>query len=947
MTKPLTSLQQAYLLGREFYSPLGGVAMQKFREYRGRMDPNLLWTRIGQMVDRHPALRTQIDAVALTQVVTHEAKLNVNELDLRSLPRDEALARIEKMRKTYTHQLLNLDRSPWHVQIFLLPDSDTEDTLVVFTLFDALILDGQSITSLLAELFSKDMAQLEDAEENASVIQQPASSNREEDEAYWTEKLKEISGPPALPWKVAPETIKSSTYARQSLHVPKERWRQLRKVGAREQLFGHSTLAAVILETLTRRTAEGTLCIAVPVATPSEDGQLDNTSSFVALNYDNRQGAFLDRARRLQADTLEGLAHKDFSGVDLNRMLMTKNPGRLALPVVLTNGLSWTRPEADSPMRLVGGLTQTPQVALDVRLALDANGNLEINIDYAEKALHADFIEDLLGSISRAIMTLCQHDAFELTADDFITVEHYKAQEKDGVFTCSNFLSRIADHLFDQAPQKDALICGGRHISYAELGQSVARVISNLQARDLGKGNVVAVCLPRGPEHVMTVLACALLGITWVPIDAGAPAERKKYLLENCNPDLIVGFVAATEVEVVAPHRLFLSTQANGAEIVPQNLADLSQSDDPGYYLYTSGTTGKPKCVMVSNRATSNVIFQTQKAWDIRQEDVLMSVTPLHHDMSVFDVFGSLSAGATLVIPATGDEKNAIRWNRLVKQHGVSVWCSVPAILEMLLECRQGDELQSLRLIAQGGDYIKPETIETLRALLPDTQLYSLGGPTETTIWSIWHEIMPDDISIIPYGQPLAGNRYYSLNDLGEHVPPYVVGRIHTAGVNLAIGYLKDGQIDQTDFIEISDAQGCPTRVFRTGDLGYFRKDGTLIFASRVNGYVKVRGVRVSLTDIENELGKHDDIKQLMVVDYKEPQSGEMAIATLCVPHAGKRLEASELRDFARGLLPETHIPSRFLCVDQLPLSANGKVDRRQARAMLEGAGDMHQLQAS
>jgi acyl-coenzyme A synthetase/AMP-(fatty) acid ligase len=339
--------------------------------------------------------------------------------------------------------------------------------------------------------------------------------------------------------------------------------------------------------------------------------------------------------------------------------------------------------------------------------------------------------------------------------------------------------------------------------------------------------------------------------------------------------------------------------------------------------------------VVVSNRATANVIARTLEAWKVTQRDVFISVTPLHHDMAVFDVFGCLTAGATLVMPTQAEERDAIRWNQLVEQHRVSLWCSVPAILEMLLACRRGDELTTLRLIAQGGDYIKAGTIAELRRLLPNARLFSLGGPTETTIWSIWHELGLQDVEVIPYGRPVPPNRYFVLNDRGEHCPSGVVGRIHTAGVNVALGYLEAGVLVQHDFVTIDDEEGKPVRAFRSGDYGRYRPDGTLIFAGRVQGYVKVRGVRVSLAAIERELGAHEAILQALAVDFGVEHAGESAIGLLYVRHASRSPSHAELREFVRARLPESHVPARFVEVDALPLSRNGKPDRARAREIL------------
>lgn len=946
---PLTPLQQAYLMGRGEHLPLGGVAMQEFREYRGHIDAGTLRRRLGVLVRRHRALRTRIDEARLRQRVAPEAALNLEELDLRALSPTEAERRIDALREDYAHRLCDLSRPPWHLLLIHLPPG-TADSHALFARFDALILDGQGIAAILADLLAErdlppgpepDTAPPEPAPEAApEPPREPPPGDREADAAYWTAALDGFSGPPRLPWRRPLEGIRASRYRRERIVVPRAQLTALSRLGARHQLFRNSILSAVILDVVARWCEDGSLAVAVPVAPPQGMGPRQagpgNGSTFIPLLHDAGKGDLEDRARRLQAGILAGLEHLSFSGVDLNRLLLGRSAGGPPLPVVLTNALSWPTLDAEAPVRQHGGLTQTPQTAMDIRLSLDARGDLELCIDYAEEALSPALVRGLIGAIGRGLAAVAESGSLALPGREILDLAHYRHNGRADDVVCSGFLQRIARRLFTPPGDTVALICGEERLTHARLGRAVAAAIHGLRARRLGQDSVVANCLPRGPEHLTVTLACALLGIRWVPVDAGSPPDRLRALLDTCRPDLVVGHPRPNGPAMVAPQDLAQDPAQEGPPGCPVDLdavADLSRRDGPAYSLFTSGTTGKPKCVVLSNRATSNVIGRTQEAWGIGPQDVFLSVTPLHHDMAVFDVFGALSAGATLVLPAPGEDKDAVAWNRLVRRHGVTLWCSVPAILEMLLACRQGDALRSLRLIAQGGDYIKPATIATLRALLPDCRLVSLGGPTETTIWSIWHEITAADEAAIPYGRPLPGCRYFVLDEAGEHRPAGVTGRIHTAGACLAEGYLVDGAVAQTDFVTIADEHGAPVRAFRTGDLGCYREDGTLLFAGRVNGYVKVRGIRVSLPDVESELAGHEAIHRVLVVDYGDARSGEVALGALYV---GAETAVADLRAFARRHLPESHVPSRFLRVEDLPLSANGKPDRARARTLLQ-----------
>ena len=275
-------------------------------------------------------------------------------------------------------------------------------------------------------------------------------------------------------------------------------------------------------------------------------------------------------------------------------------------------------------MRFHDGLTQTPQVAIDIRLTLDSEKNLQLCVDYAEQALHGEQVAAMLAALQRRILHSCQR------AD----------------------LAQLAERLFGAHNGGNALICGEQTLTYRELGQRIATAIANLQSRGVQPGNVVALYLPRSPEQIIFSLACALQGVIWVPIDINSPPERTAYLLENCRPTLVV-------------HGGDLETPTDRAPALPdeQALTERSASQAASYYLYTSGTTGKPKCVVLNNRATANVVHQTQQRWIVTADDVFISVTPPHHDMSMFDLFGSLCAGATLVLPAPHQEKDAISWN--------------------------------------------------------------------------------------------------------------------------------------------------------------------------------------------------------------------------------------------------------------------------------------------
>jgi amino acid adenylation domain-containing protein len=491
------------------------------------------------------------------------------------------------------------------------------------------------------------------------------------------------------------------------------------------------------------------------------------------------------------------------------------------------------------------------------------------------------------------------------------------------------FLEYIQHNLFDAVPDKTALFYAGEAISYPQLGQNVAKIMFALQQKDLQAGAVVAVCLPKSAEHVYAVLACALLGIIWLPVDMDAPEARRDYLLSNSKVDVVIAKAQPDGWQCV----LIDDVLATPAPEKPECSYALNKR--AAYYLYTSGSTGIPKCVVLNNLATANVLGQTIGRWNMHRDDVLMAVTPFHHDMSVFDVFAAMALGASLVIPTPAQVKDACAWAQLVATHNVTIWVSVPAIVDMLCSVARVEQLQSLRLVAQGGDYVKPALIQYLRQHLPHARLFSLGGPTETTIWSIWHEITAEDVDVIPYGRALAHNQYYILNEQLQPCAVGEVGQMYMAGVNLSNGYLLDGQLLTGDFVSLQCAAG--KTALRMSDLGYVRADGNIIFAGRAEGYLKIKGVRISAAEVEVVLAKSGCLQDGVVVCCTHPvTSMHELVAVYTLPAGRQNVDINALKQHLLASLPKSHVPTRWLAIDQIPLTRNVKVDRKRIQQMAQ-----------
>ncbi|WP_218966122.1 condensation domain-containing protein [Snodgrassella alvi] len=399
-TTPLNALQKAYLSGRSTAFALGGVAMQEFREYAGTLDLPVFRQRLADMVQHHASLRTYIDARRCVQWVNPQAIINLTEINLCGEEPSVAAEKINTLRQNYQQALFDLQESPWDITLFQL----TPQQFIVFARFDALILDGRAIAALMYELFT----------DTPLMIASPQPENRQQQDSqcynlavvYWKQRLQEVTSIPQLPWKQPLATLMTSVYTRQSAMLPKQTLQTLCQFGCRQGLFKNSLLMALILAVLNRwQQTPALLSVAVPVL-PLYEGELSNQSTFIVTTW-APTAAFIEQARKLQTDTLEGLQHLAFSGVDLARLLFEQHGHAPVLPVVVTNGLSWPTLPADSPVRYVSGLTQTPQVAMDIRFMLGNDGALLFNVDYAQAAVSDAIIHDFLA----ALVNVCQQVA--------------------------------------------------------------------------------------------------------------------------------------------------------------------------------------------------------------------------------------------------------------------------------------------------------------------------------------------------------------------------------------------------------------------------------------------------------------------------------------------------------------------------------------------------------
>ncbi|MFG6100370.1 amino acid adenylation domain-containing protein [Leptothoe sp. ISB3NOV94-8A] len=564
----------------------------------------------------------------------------------------------------------------------------------------------------------------------------------------------------------------------------------------------------------------------------------------------------------------------------------------------------------------------------------EENNTLTISLNVDEGLFPPGMAKDMLVSLCHLLQRLAyEEDIWH--ANTLQMIPCTQLEQRDTVNETSTSLSEETLYsLFvtrvQQQGESIAIVTPKQSFTYEILYQRISQLGHYLRQLDVRPNHLIAIVMEKGWEQIVAVLGILAAGAAYVPVDPELPPERFQYLLENSGVDIAITQSWLDEkLSWPSSIRRLALDQEHFHQGNYSQLSLIQSPDDLAYVIYTSGSTGLPKGVMVTHRNVVNVVIHTNQLFQVNSRDRVLALTALNHDLSVYDIFGPLVAGGTIVMPDAAAVKFSRHWLDLLIKERVTLWNSVPAMMEMLvnyLDITSEKLPRSLRLAILGGDWLPVSLVNRLKALSPDLSILSIGGPTETTIWNIGYLIrsVNPDWKSIPYGKPMANSKYYILNDNLEDCPVWVPGEMYCAGVQLARGYWRNYEKTAANFI---NHPRTGERIYRTGDLGCYLPDGNIEFLGRVDFQIKLRGYRIEAGEIEAVLTEYPSI-QNAVVTVAETQQHQKYLTAYIILHRGHVLNIEEVRSFLEKKLPSYMVPSDFQVLDVFPLTANGKVDR-------------------
>ena len=919
---PPTDVQRAYWFGRTGDFTLGAVGSHWYWEFDGAdVDVARLETAWQRLILRHEMLRAVFDDEGMQRI-----RAEVPGQPIPVVTGGEA--ELAQLRARLAHRIPDPTRWPLaEIQAVRYGD----DRVRIGFSFDYIVLDALSIVIVFAELSAlyQDpdaiLPPVDVSFRDYVLTARPDAAEVEASQDYWLARLDDLPPGPQLPLAVEPAEIGAPTFVRHETRLSPERWRAVRERARQHGVTPASVLATAFAEVLSAWSARPDLTLNLTLfdrreVHPDINNILGDFTSLLLVAHRPTAGdGWLDLVRRFQEQVWSGMEHNAVSAVWVLRELARRTGApSVEMPVVFTSALGVGDDLSDMALPFgeqIWGISQTPQVWLDCQVMQRAGG-LYVNWDVVEELFPAGVVDAMFDAFTGLLTWLADGDW--ATLPELMPARQVEVRAGVNGVVGVGPAGLLHDAFFARAvdqPDLVALVWDGGELSFGALRDRALGLAGVLVERGVRAGDAVGVCLPKGVGQVVAVLGVLAAGGVYVPVGVDVPVVRRDGVFARAGARVVVGAAPEGVVSVSPDDRGVALSEC------------VRVSDGAvAYVIFTSGSTGEPKGVEVSHGAAVNTVVDVCGRFGVGVGDRVLAVSALDFDLSVFDIFGLLGAGGSVVLVDESIRRDARAWVELVRRHRVTVWNTVPALLDMLLVATSNpDDLASLRVALVSGDWVGLDLRDRLVSVRPGARLIALGGATEAAIWSNFHEvdIVPDWWRSIPYGRPLVNQVFRVVDGRGRDCPDWVVGELWIGGLGVARGYRNDPVRTEERFVEWGGL-----RWYRTGDLGRYWSDGTLEFLGRADFQVKVRGYRVELGEIEVVLRACAGIRDAVVVAI----GGARRLVAAVV---GDGIDIDAAVAYVTERLPVYMVPERVEVLAEFPLSANGKVSRDRIAELL------------
>ena len=766
-------------------------------------------------------------------------------------------------------------------------------------------------------------------EHNDSRAFIPGGRRAEDDLSYWRQTLAGIPAILELPTDRPRPAVQSLCAARESILLPKNLKSLLEELSEREAVSLFVLLLAAFQVQLARCARQDDIVIGVPV--DGGHGYQEPAQRFsLAVIRTDLSGDLT--FRQLLSRTSEAVESAcEHANVPWERLVEAVQPDRDASRhPVFQAFFSLENSELSSALGQSSDASADPRVTgVDLQLQLrDEPEGFAARFTYSTDLFDASTIARMGGHFQRLLEGITDNSDELITKLPLLTDEERHQLVVEWNRTEMEYArDRCVHQLFEaqaaRTPDTVAVVFGKESLTYRELDRRANQLSHHLIKLGAKPDGLVGICLERSLEMVVGLVAILKSGSAYVPLDPAYPRERIAYMLENSEAPLLLTQTQLAQNLPTGTAKIVL-IDTDWPEIAKQTEENPGLSLDPenrAYVIYTSGSTGKPKGVQIPHRAVVNFLTTMAKRPGIAMSDRLLAVTTLCFDIAGLEIYLPLTRGATLEIVSREVATDGNQLAAKLATSGATVMQATPATWRMLLDAGwTGDP--NLKILI-GGEAV-PQKL-AIQLLQQSASVWNVYGPTETTIWSTLAKVESGQ-STVTIGRPIGNTEIFILDKMLQPVPIGIAGELHIGGDGLARGYLKRPDLTAEKFIAHPFSSNA--RLYKTGDLVRYLPNGEIEFLGRIDHQVKIRGFRIELGEIESVLRQHPAISETVVV-AREDAPGDKRVVAYFVPASGAAPAAAELRSFVKEKLPEYMLPSLFVMLKSMPLTPNGKVDRR------------------
>ncbi len=920
----------------------------------GPLDVEALLKSLHEIVRRHESLRTSfpvIDGVPAQQIA-QQAFVPLLMMDLREFAKEEREDRLQQIATDDARLPFELKRGSLLRATLLRLD---EDEHVLLVNMHHIVSDGWSMGIFWHELATlydtfvtgqkSPLAELPVQYADFAIWQREwlSGANLEAQLGYWKQKLASASllQLPTIRPRPPAQTFRGSDYVSS---LSQELSQELQELSRREGVTLFMTLLAGFKLLLSRYAGQTDIVVGTPIAGRNRseiEGLIGFFVNTLVLRTDlSGNPRFRELLKRVQEVALGAYAHQEVPFDKLVQELQVpRDQSRTPLFQVMFALANAPRPETKistgltlSAVGIHGGAAKFDLTVV----ARETGGGLSLSFEYNTDLFDAATIERMMRHLEILLAGIVADPDKRIDELAILTeeeqrqtrvAEHSQLIENAFPVAC---LQQLFEAQAGRTPDAVALVFEDERVSYRELNERANQLAHHLQSLGVGPDVLVAVCLERSVEMVSALLGILKAGGAYVPLDPAYPQERLAYMLNDCRAQVLItqehlrDKLPHSTTEVLCldsswPTIALESRETPQVKVAHANLA---------YMIYTSGSTGQPKGAMNTHEAICNRLLWMQAAYGLDESDAVLQKTPFSFDVSVWEFFWPLLAGARLVIARPGGHQDASYLVQTIERERITTLHFVPSMLQVFLEERALERCRSLRRVICSGEALSFELQEKFFARV-DAELHNLYGPTEAAVdVTSWRCERGSARTLVPIGRAIANTEVHVLDQSLTPLPVGVAGEIYIGGVALARGYLGRADLTAEKFIPHPFSLSAGARLYRTGDLGRRLAGGEIEFLGRFDHQVKLRGFRIELGEIEAVLSQQTGVAEAVVI-AREDVPGDKRLVAYLVAKKGSDAGSEELRDFLKSKLPDYMIPSAYVKLDEMPLTPNGKVDRQ------------------